>query len=44
MTGYLAHGNRRSRGESMDPEAHWQHVWKTRAFDEVGWFEADPTT
>jgi len=31
-------------GESMDSEAHWQNVWKTKAFDEVGWFEAEPST
>jgi len=28
----------------MDPEVHWQNVWKTKTFDEVGWFEAEPST
>jgi len=28
----------------MDPEVHWQNVWKTKAFDQVGWFETEPST
>lgn len=26
----------------MDRRAHWEHVYGTKASDEVSWFEAEP--
>ncbi len=30
-------------GWRMDRKAHWQHVYRTKAADEVSWFQPEPT-
>ena len=32
-----------SAGASMGSKAHWQHVYATKAPDEVSWFQPGPT-
>ncbi len=27
----------------MDRKAHWQHVYTTKAADDVSWFQPEPT-